>query len=117
MLTEFEELSKLILDGVFEQSSYLRTVYLAFLDKLMTCYDFTAQSHYSSMIEGGSGQGGGSLKASATTSLIIISLLRFFQDFNYPESRIKDVEPFDFLKNSVGYKSVLAKFKAIHQRV
>lgn len=59
MYNEFEDVSRLILSGHYERvdkTGYMRTVYLVFLDKLLTGFEFTVQQNFSqSIIENANG--------------------------------------------------------------
>ena len=54
--SEFEDISGLILKGYFDavdSQCYLQSMYIVFLDKLITTYNFTAQNNHQSMAEEG----------------------------------------------------------------
>ena len=79
MYNEFEDVGKLILNGLYDQvdkTGYMRTVYLVFLDKLLTGFEFTvtvSQHNFSqSMIE--SANGG----SSSGPTKVVYYLIQFF---------------------------------------
>ena len=76
MYNEFEDVGRLILNGLYDQvdkTGYMRTVYLVFLDKLLTGFEFTVQQNFSqSIIENANGGG------SSGPTKVVSYLVQFF---------------------------------------
>jgi hypothetical protein len=70
MYYEFEDISRLLLKGLFAEvdpQSYLTGMYMAFLDKLLTTFELTAEIHHSSVYTEG-------------PQRLVAYVLTFFQD-------------------------------------